>query len=54
MRLIGTLISLGVIEGIARLLGRYDYYVKGRKHEVWDIAWTTKRVDHVEAPKPNK
>ena len=26
-------------------LGLYDYYVKGNKHVVWDIAWTTKRVE---------
>jgi cellulose synthase/poly-beta-1,6-N-acetylglucosamine synthase-like glycosyltransferase len=54
-RLIYTLATLGLVEGLARLLGTYDYYVKGRKHEVWDIAWTTKRVDHkAEAPKLNK
>ncbi|HZQ08960.1 MAG TPA: glycosyltransferase [Anaerolineae bacterium] len=54
-RLIYTLITLGVIEGIARLLGMYDYYVKGRKHEVWDIAWTTKHVEQkVEPTKPIK
>lgn len=52
-RLIYTLITLALIEGIARLLGTYDYYVKGRKHEVWDIAWTTKRVEpHIEPTKP--
>lgn len=51
-RLIYTLMSLGMVEAIARLLGSYDYYVKGRKHEVWDIAWTTKRVDReVKVPK---
>jgi poly-beta-1,6-N-acetyl-D-glucosamine synthase len=54
-RLIYTLATLGFVEGLARLLGTYDYYVKGRKHEVWDIAWTTKRVDpNVEPSKPNK
>ncbi|MGB8648642.1 MAG: glycosyltransferase [Anaerolineae bacterium] len=50
MRLIFTLIWLGLVEGIARVLGTYDYYVKGRKHEVWDIAWTTKRVERQEPP----
>jgi cellulose synthase/poly-beta-1,6-N-acetylglucosamine synthase-like glycosyltransferase len=45
IRLIYTLVSLGMVEGVARLLGSYDYYIKGRKHEVWDIAWTTKRVE---------
>ena len=44
-RLIATLVWLGLVEMFARLLGAFDYYVKGRKHEVWDIAWTTKRVE---------
>ncbi|MDL1895055.1 glycosyltransferase [Anaerolineae bacterium CFX7] len=53
VRLIYTLFTLAFVEGLARLLGRWDYFVKGRKHEVWDIAWTTKRVDHnVEPTKP--
>lgn len=52
-RLIYTLVTLGLVEGIARVLGSYDYYVRGRKHEVWKIAWTTKHVERqVEAPKP--
>jgi len=54
-RLIYTLVTLGIVEGIARLLGLYDYFVRGRKHEVWKIAWSTKQVERkVEAPKPNK
>jgi poly-beta-1,6-N-acetyl-D-glucosamine synthase len=53
LRLIFTLVWMGLVEGFARLLGSYDYYLRGRKHEVWDIAWTTKRVDtKIEAPKP--
>lgn len=36
---------LASLEGIARILGAYDYYIRGRKHVVWDIAWTTKKVD---------
>lgn len=44
VRLIYTLIWLAIVEGIARLLGAYDYYIKGRKHEIWDIAWSTKKV----------
>lgn len=50
LRLIFTLAWLAVVEGFARLLGSYDYYVHGRKHEVWDIAWTTKRVEQKPAP----
>ncbi len=54
MRLIGTLVSLGFVEGFARMLGTWDYFVKGRKHEVWDIAWTTKNVERqVEPTKPH-
>jgi biofilm PGA synthesis N-glycosyltransferase PgaC len=54
-RLIYTLVTLGVVEGIARLLGLYDYFVRGRRHELWNIAWTTKHVERkAEAPKPNK
>jgi cellulose synthase/poly-beta-1,6-N-acetylglucosamine synthase-like glycosyltransferase len=52
LRLIFTLVWLALVEGFARILGTYDYYLRGRKHEVWDIAWTTKRVDNIEAPKP--
>jgi biofilm PGA synthesis N-glycosyltransferase PgaC len=53
-RLMYTLATLALVEGIARVLGTYDYYIKGRKHEVWDIAWTTKRVEpKAEPPKPS-
>ena len=45
MRLISTLFALAVVEGFARILGMYDYYIKGDKHVVWNIAWTTKNVD---------
>lgn len=43
-RLLFTLTSLALLEAFSRLLGAYDYYVHGRTHAVWDIAWTTKRV----------
>ena len=52
VRLVGTLVALALVEGFARLLGAYDYYIKGRKHVVWDIAWTTKKVEP--APKPEE
>lgn len=35
----------GGLEALARALGSYDYYVRRRKHVVWDMAWTTKTVD---------
>ncbi len=58
VRLISTLIVLALVELLARVLGAYDYYVKGRKHVVWDMAWTTKKVEGSPAPvnapaKPN-
>ena len=45
IRVILYLIWLGSLEFVARALGWYDYYIRGRKHVVWDIAWTTKKVD---------
>lgn len=38
------------LEAFARVLGTYDYYVKRDKHVVWDMAWSTKRVDVHSAP----
>jgi cellulose synthase/poly-beta-1,6-N-acetylglucosamine synthase-like glycosyltransferase len=49
LRLIWTLFVLALVEAFARLLGTYDYYVRGRKHVVWDMAWSTKRVEHPES-----
>ncbi len=46
LRLIFTLASLALVEAFARALGTYDYYVQGKKHVVWDMAWTTKKVEH--------
>ncbi|MDQ4077068.1 MAG: glycosyltransferase [Chloroflexota bacterium] len=45
LRLIWVLGFLALLEFWARTLGSYDYYLKGKKHEVWDIAWTTKEVN---------
>ncbi len=52
-RLIITLVWLALVEGFARVLGTYDYYVRGRKHVVWDMAWTTKKVENSPAPPAN-
>ncbi len=49
-RLIVTLTWLALVEALARALGTYDYYVRGRKHVVWDMAWTTKRVENGTVP----
>ncbi len=53
IRLIVTLVWLALVEGIARVLGMYDYYVRGRKHVVWDMAWTTKHVENGAATPAN-
>jgi cellulose synthase/poly-beta-1,6-N-acetylglucosamine synthase-like glycosyltransferase len=45
IRLIYMLAALAGIEALSRLLGAYDYYLKGKKHVVWDMAWTTKKVE---------
>jgi biofilm PGA synthesis N-glycosyltransferase PgaC len=50
IRLIYTLVALAGIEAFSRLLGAYDYHIKGEKHMVWDMAWTTKQV---ERPNPS-
>ncbi|MBI3733744.1 MAG: glycosyltransferase [Chloroflexi bacterium] len=45
VRLLGGLCLLASIEFYARILGNWDYYFRGRKHEIWEIATTTKKVD---------
>lgn len=52
LRLVWTLFALALVEAFARLLGTYDYYVRGRKHVVWDMAWSTKNVEHPDNPAP--
>ncbi len=42
IRLIYTLMLLGVLEGWARLLGWYDFAIKKDRHVVWDMAWSQK------------
>jgi len=57
IRLIYVLIVLALLEAFARLLGAYDYYIKGKKHVVWDMAWTTKKVEpppYAEKVKPTE
>ena len=53
LRLIFTLAWLALVEAFARMLGAYDYYIKGRKHVVWDMAWTTKQVASPTPQDPN-
>ena len=54
LRLIWTLFTLALVEAYARLLGSYDYYIKGRKHVVWDMAWTTKKVEGTPSHTPSE
>jgi hypothetical protein len=42
VRLVWTLFVLAVLEVCSRVLGAWDYYVRNKKHLVWDMAWTTK------------
>jgi hypothetical protein len=49
VRLMWTLFALAAVEAFARVLGTYDYYVRGRKHVIWDMAWSTKKVDGSQA-----
>jgi len=42
IRLVWTLGVLAVLEVYSRGLGAWDYYVRKKKHIVWDMAWTTK------------
>ncbi len=43
---ISTLWTLGAIglEMISRILGSYDFYITKKKHFIWDIASSTKRL----------
>ncbi|MDD3824693.1 MAG: glycosyltransferase [Anaerolineae bacterium] len=42
IRLLATLAFLAMLEICSRILGAWDYYVRKKKHVVWDMAWTTK------------
>ena len=44
IQLVWALFVLASLELVARLLGWWDYRIRKRRHEVWDIAWTTKAV----------
>lgn len=38
-----VLFLLAAVEGSSRLLGWYDFAVKGERHVVWEMAWTQKQ-----------
>ena len=44
LRLLTLLAMLAGVELTSRILGWYDYYIRGEKHVVWDMAWTTKNT----------
>lgn len=52
IRFLFVLGLLASVEAVARVLGAYDYYLKGKRYEVWDIAWTTKQVRKPERVEP--
>jgi biofilm PGA synthesis N-glycosyltransferase PgaC len=54
IRLLWTLFALASVEYFSRALGAYDYYIKKKRHEVWDIAWTTKQVQQPSPPRSLK
>jgi cellulose synthase/poly-beta-1,6-N-acetylglucosamine synthase-like glycosyltransferase len=33
-----------MLEGMVRILGNYDYYIKKGRHSIWEIAETTKDI----------
>jgi len=54
LRVISVLAALAFIEMFSRGLGSYDYYVRGEKHVIWDMAWTTKQVDTSKTQTPQE
>lgn len=44
VQLVWALVVLASLELVARVLGWWDYRVRQRRHEIWDIAWSTKSV----------
>jgi cellulose synthase/poly-beta-1,6-N-acetylglucosamine synthase-like glycosyltransferase len=43
IQLLWVLFLLAVLEGWSRLLGWYDFAIKGDRHVVWDMAWSQKQ-----------
>ncbi len=43
IQLLWVLFLLAVLEGWSRVLGWYDFAIKGDRHVVWDMAWTQKQ-----------
>jgi cellulose synthase/poly-beta-1,6-N-acetylglucosamine synthase-like glycosyltransferase len=52
--LLYALTVLATVEGISRILGSWDYYVRKRRHVVWDMAWSQKADVAALAPKQGK
>lgn len=46
IQLLWVLFLLAVLEGWSRLLGWYDFAIKGDRHVVWDMAWSQKQNVH--------
>ncbi len=43
VRFLWVLFLLAALEGYSRLLGWYDFAVRGERHVVWDMAWSQKQ-----------
>ncbi len=43
VRFLWVLFLLAVLEGYSRLLGWYDFAIRGERHVVWDMAWSQKQ-----------
>jgi len=41
----GLFLAAFALEALGRLLGYYDYYVKKKRHEIWEISRTTKSLE---------
>jgi biofilm PGA synthesis N-glycosyltransferase PgaC len=50
--LLYALTVLALVEALSRVLGGYDYYIRKRKHVVWDMAWSQK-ADVAAKARPN-
>ncbi len=52
VRFLWVLFLLAVLEGYSRLLGWYDFAIRGERHVVWDMAWSQKQ--NVQAERERK
>ncbi|HBY96919.1 MAG: glycosyltransferase [Ardenticatenaceae bacterium] len=46
VQLIWVLGILAGVELLARVLGAWDYYLRGQRHDAWNIVWTSRQLEH--------